>query len=87
MLVVAPHPDDETIACGGYIIESIKRGASVVILLITDGNLRILHDLRYVEFTTATDILGVPIENLVFLNHTDSLLAILNQQKLQNVLV
>jgi len=86
VLIFSPHPDDETIACGGYIIESVKRGAEVIIVLITDGNRRNLRDLRYVEFETATGILGVPRENLVYLNYPDSLLSRQNQQQLQEVL-
>ncbi|MBC7320376.1 PIG-L family deacetylase, partial [bacterium] len=86
VLVFSPHPDDETIACGGYIIESIKRGAEVYIVLVADGNRRSLRDLRYVEFENATAILGVPRENLVYLNYPDSRLAFLNPLALQEVL-
>ena len=86
VLVFSPHPDDETIACGGYIIESVKRGAEVFIVLVTDGNRRNLRDLRYVEFENATGILGVPPENLVYLGYSDSLVAQQNQQELQEVL-
>ena len=86
VLVFSPHPDDETIACGGYIIESVKRGAKVIIVLITDGNRRNLRDLRYVEFENATGILGVPRENLVYLDYPDSRLAQQSQLELQKVL-
>ncbi len=86
VLVFSPHPDDETIACGGYIIESVKRGARVIIVLITDGNRRGLQDLRYLEFESAAGILGVPRENLVYLDYPDSRLVQQNQLELQNVL-
>jgi len=86
ILVFSPHPDDETIACGGYIIESVNIGAEVYIVLITDGNRRSLKDLRYIEFENATGILGVPKENLVYLNYPDSRLAFLNPQELKEVL-
>ncbi|HER24989.1 MAG TPA: PIG-L family deacetylase [Candidatus Atribacteria bacterium] len=71
VLIFSPHPDDETLACGGYIIESIKRGAEVKIVLVTDGNRRSLKDLRYLEFEAATNILGVLVNNLIFLNYPD----------------
>lgn len=37
ILVVAPHPDDETFGCGGLIAASIRRGADVVVATVTDG--------------------------------------------------
>jgi len=86
VLIFSPHQDDETIACGGYIIESVKRGAKVIIVLVTDGNRRSLRELRYVEFETATAILGVPQENLVYLDYPDSRLAQQNQLKLREAL-
>ncbi|HNR66373.1 MAG TPA: PIG-L family deacetylase [Atribacterota bacterium] len=86
VLIFAPHPDDETIACGGYINESVKRGAEVHIVLVTDGNRRNLQVLRYLEFENATRTLGVPGENLVYLNYPDSRLALENCEKLKEVL-
>jgi LmbE family N-acetylglucosaminyl deacetylase len=86
VLIFSPHQDDETIACGGYIIESIKKGAEVIIVLVTDGNRRSLQERRCEEFETATGILGVPRENLVYLDYPDSRLAQQNQQELQEIL-
>jgi LmbE family N-acetylglucosaminyl deacetylase len=37
-LVLAPHPDDETLGCGGSIIKHVKAGSRVKILFMTDGN-------------------------------------------------
>ena len=37
MLVVAPHPDDETIAAGGAIRHMLARGGRVNVLVVTDG--------------------------------------------------
>ena len=34
-LVIAPHPDDETLGVGGTIIKRIKKGHKVALLLIT----------------------------------------------------
>lgn len=86
VLVFAPHPDDETIACGGYLNESLKRGAQVYIVLVTDGNNRNLRDLRYLEFESATGILGVDKENLTYLNYPDSRLSMVNPVFLQQTL-
>lgn len=37
LLVVAPHPDDETLASGGLIIRSRRSGADVQIVFVSDG--------------------------------------------------
>jgi LmbE family N-acetylglucosaminyl deacetylase len=37
-LVVAPHPDDETIATGGLLQRARAQGAAVQVLLLTDGD-------------------------------------------------
>jgi LmbE family N-acetylglucosaminyl deacetylase len=36
-LVVAPHPDDETLACGGLMAELAARGTDVQVVAVTDG--------------------------------------------------
>jgi N-acetylglucosamine malate deacetylase 1 len=74
ILVFSPHPDDETIAAGGYIAASVKAEASVWIVLVTDGDKNKLMDQRYQEFKEATNILGVPKENLFFLGYPDGFL-------------
>lgn len=38
LLVVAPHPDDETLACGGLIHRTRAAGGQVCVLLATDGD-------------------------------------------------
>ncbi|HOR43070.1 MAG TPA: PIG-L family deacetylase [Atribacterota bacterium] len=86
ILIFSPHPDDETIACGGYIAESIKKGAKVYIILVTDGNKHGLRDVRYQEFKKATGSLGVMEENLVFLNYPDGGLASVDPVELQKAL-
>jgi LmbE family N-acetylglucosaminyl deacetylase len=37
LLVLAPHPDDEVIACGGLVAQHIREGRSVRIVVATDG--------------------------------------------------
>jgi LmbE family N-acetylglucosaminyl deacetylase len=37
VLVVAPHPDDETLGCGGLITRLAQQGSSFYIIFITDG--------------------------------------------------
>ena len=86
ILVFSPHPDDESIAVGGYIAQSVINGANVNIVLVTDGNAQGEEAVRYAEFKKATSILGVPEANLVFLGFPDSKLASGNQIELQAAL-
>lgn len=37
VLVVAPHPDDETLGCGGTLALHARGGDSVTVLVVTDG--------------------------------------------------
>ncbi len=37
MLVVAPHPDDEVICCGGTLIQHRQHGDQLCVVYITDG--------------------------------------------------
>lgn len=37
ILVVAPHPDDETFGCGGLIAAASARGCEVAVVTVTDG--------------------------------------------------
>jgi LmbE family N-acetylglucosaminyl deacetylase len=47
VLILVPHPDDETLACGGLIQAAVKRGADVRVVVITSGDAFsiIAHDL------------------------------------------
>lgn len=39
VLVLAPHPDDEVLACGGAILRHLEVGAPVRVVVVTDGAL------------------------------------------------
>lgn len=38
ILVVSPHPDDETLCCAGYIQQAVRNGAQVAIVWLTAGD-------------------------------------------------
>lgn len=38
ILIIAPHPDDETLAAGGLIQRAVRRGAKVKIVILTRGD-------------------------------------------------
>ena len=37
LVVVAPHPDDESLGCGGLIAEARRLGRAVRLVVVTDG--------------------------------------------------
>jgi LmbE family N-acetylglucosaminyl deacetylase len=81
-LVLAPHPDDESLGCGGLIAASCARGQPPVLAMLTDGagshpNSRQypperLRGLREEETITAAACLGLPATRIAFLRHPDT---------------
>jgi len=47
LLIIAPHPDDEILTCGGLIQQAIEDGAKVHILYITNGSHNFVSLLYY----------------------------------------
>jgi LmbE family N-acetylglucosaminyl deacetylase len=37
-LIIAPHPDDESLGCGGSIVRHIKAGSTVKVIFMTNGD-------------------------------------------------
>jgi len=86
ILVVAPHPDDEVIACGGTIIQKIAEGCAVKIVFVTDGSRShsavlnieddpapsVLKKIRHIEGIAAARVLGVDSESVYFLDAEDT---------------
>jgi len=80
-LVVAPHPDDESLGCGGAVALLKKFGNEVAVLTVSDGALSHpnskkfpplkLRDLRESETIAALEILGVSADKLTFLRFRD----------------
>lgn len=46
-LILAPHPDDETLAAGGLIQGAVKAGARVTILYLTSGENNLISAILY----------------------------------------
>jgi LmbE family N-acetylglucosaminyl deacetylase len=80
-VVIAPHPDDETLGCGGAIAFLRKLNLPVAVGIISDGtkshpNSRkyppsALRDLREKESLAALDILGVDAQDITFFRFPD----------------
>jgi len=88
VVVFAPHPDDETLGCGGTIARRVREGCDVKIFFMTDGRNALsklfgifsdpspseVAEMRRNEAIRATGILGLREENLFFLGIEDGCL-------------
>ena len=90
ILIVAPHPDDETLGCGGTLAKRAREGCNVAVVVVTDGRnlfrlsrFKIEVDptpaetsaMRKEETRRAVDILGGHREAIRFLDVEDAALA------------
>jgi LmbE family N-acetylglucosaminyl deacetylase len=81
-LVVAPHPDDESLGCGGTIARLRQAGVPVFALMVSDGSAshpnsasypaQRLRDVREAEALNALALLGVSAEAITFMRQPDS---------------
>lgn len=82
MLILAPHPDDESLGCGGMIAEACARGRPPVVAVLTDGTMSHpnspsypaprLKALRETEARAAVKSLGLGADRLHFLGLRDA---------------
>jgi LmbE family N-acetylglucosaminyl deacetylase len=77
VVIVSPHPDDETLGAGGFIASQRSRGIDVTVVAVTDGenaysNSPELGNLRKVEQEGALACLGVPKQKIVRFGLPDS---------------
>jgi LmbE family N-acetylglucosaminyl deacetylase len=83
-LILAPHPDDESLGCGGFIAAACGVDVSPLVVVLTDGAAshpgsqafppERLRAMREAETCDAAKRLGLPAENLVFLGYPDTCL-------------
>lgn len=82
LLVLAPHPDDESLGCGGLIAMACARRHDVHVAILTDGAASHpgsvawpparLRARRQQEARTATRLLGLAEDRVLFLGVPDS---------------
>ena len=77
IMVIAPHPDDEAVGCGGTIRLHAERGDRVTAVFLTSGELGLPHlppetacRIREDEAAVAAEVLGIAA--LSFLRWPDS---------------
>lgn len=81
VLVVAPHPDDESLGCGGLMALCRRADRAVHVVVVTDGTGShpasrryphdVLRDLRELEMLTACGQLGLQPTDVTFLRLPD----------------
>lgn len=85
VLIVAPHPDDEVLGCSGLIQRLLSEGKQVDVVILSGGGKShagcckidesILIESRRNLSRKAAEILGLPLENLHFLDYPDGSIA------------
>ncbi len=80
LMVIAPHPDDESLGCGGTIARKTSQGLPVTVVVVTDGRNSHnsetikpaeLAELRAAELLDAAAALGVGPEDVRLLGFED----------------
>jgi LmbE family N-acetylglucosaminyl deacetylase len=76
VLVIAPHPDDESFGCGGALIRHAKEGDEIHVVYLSSGEYSLRHldrenawKIREREAESAAEVLGVTA--LTFLRQPD----------------
>jgi len=87
ILILAPHPDDETLGAGGVIQRAVKAGARVKVVCVTKGRMSLIargaRDLssadvlehgerRGRETVAAMALAGLAREDIIFLGYPDA---------------
>jgi len=88
ILIIAPHPDDEVLGCGGTILKHVKSGDEVYLCIVTkaytpDWSEEFLKE-RPKEIEESNRILG--IKKTYFLDFPDAKLDTIPQKELQTAI-
>ncbi|KXV35330.1 LmbE family protein [Gluconobacter thailandicus] len=81
-LVLAPHPDDESLGCGGFIATAVAQGRPPIVVIVSDGSAshpgsRVwppdrLARQRQEESIHAASLLGLSSDRLIFMGLQDT---------------
>ncbi len=88
-VVIAPHPDDESLGCGGTIALLRQANIPVHVIFVSDGSMSHPHSKKYpvekrialreTEATEALQVLGVDSADAIFMRLPDSQVPALHQ--------
>ena len=83
-VVIAPHPDDETLTASGVLLHAAQSGTDPAVIVMTNGDLDCIHDgvRREGESVAAMAVLGIREDRLFFLGYPDGGLAQLGRTPL-----
>ncbi|MBS1103490.1 PIG-L family deacetylase [Gluconobacter sp. Dm-62] len=80
--ILSPHPDDESLGCGGFIACAVENEQPPVVAIVSDGSAshpgsaiwppKRLARLRQEESRDAAAVLGLPYDRLLFLGLQDA---------------
>ena len=91
ILVVTPHPDDETFSAGGTLALLARNGNNIQILIYTSDNAgsrdpqmtkQRLAEIRKQEEEDACAVLGIPNQNITWLGYDDGMLEYVDRREL-----
>ena len=91
ILVVTPHPDDETFSAGGTLALLARNGNNIQILIYTSDNAgsrdpemtkERLAEIRRQEEEDACAVLGIPAQNITWLGYDDGMLEYVDDREL-----
>lgn len=91
ILMVTPHPDDDTFTSGGTLARLAAAGNTIHVLIYTNDNAgsrdpsmtrERLASIRRAEEERACSLLGIPLENIHWLGHDDGMLEYVDRRDL-----
>jgi LmbE family N-acetylglucosaminyl deacetylase len=91
ILVVTPHPDDETFSSGGTLALLARNGNEIQVLIYTNDNAgsndpkmtkERLAAIRKAEEEESCRVLGIPVESITWLGHDDGMLEYVDRREL-----
>lgn len=73
ILVLAPHPDDEILGCGGYLAQQVAGGARVRVIIVSDGAAGLSPGVSSVvrEAETRAGLAALGVEDVTFWGYAD----------------